>query len=275
MDCSLSYRCRECYACIYGVNLYNCHWTYHCEDSSDLYFCRDCLTCDHCIGCVNLENKKYHIFNQPVSEEEYKQYRAELSAHQGIKKCEEIFTDLMHKTPSHRSYNINCEKCTGNYLLNCKNSKHCFEAEALENCGYIYTMAQGATDCQDIQYAPRSECCYEGMSVVDGYHSFFTIHAWRNKNCMYCEECFDSSFLFGCIGLKNQSYCILNKQYTKQEYDMLLPKIIAHMQSTPQKFAGQARERGEFFPTDISPFGYNESIATDFYPLHKEEVLQK
>jgi hypothetical protein len=34
-------------------------------------------------------------------------------------------------------------------------------------------------------------------------------------------------------------------------------------------------ERGEFFPSSISPFGYNETIAQDYFPLTKEEAIQQ
>ena len=32
---------------------------------------------------------------------------------------------------------------------------------------------------------------------------------------------------------------------------------------------------GEFFPSDLSPFAYNESIAQEYFPLTKEEALEK
>jgi len=32
---------------------------------------------------------------------------------------------------------------------------------------------------------------------------------------------------------------------------------------------------GEFFPTELSPFAYNETIAQEYFPLTKEEVLNK
>jgi hypothetical protein len=31
------------------------------------------------------------------------------------------------------------------------------------------------------------------------------------------------------VGLHDKSYCILNKQYTKEEYEELVPKIIEKM----------------------------------------------
>ena len=67
--------------------------------------------------------------------------------------------------------------------------------------------------------------------------------------------------------MMKHSYCILNKQYTKKEYEELLPKIISHMEKTG--------EWGEFFSPKISPFSYNETMAQEFFPLTKEEALSK
>jgi hypothetical protein len=88
------------------------------------------------------------------------------------------------------------------------------------------------------------------------------------------------SNLFGCSGLKSASYCILNKQYTKAEYEILVPKIIEHMMkiSSPSDEgdahrAGGVMEWGEFFPSSMSPFGYNETVAQEYYPMTRDEVL--
>ncbi len=35
------------------------------------------------------------------------------------------------------------------------------------------------------------------------------------------------------------------------------------------------KQWGEFFPTNISPYAYNESLANIYFPLSKEEVLSK
>ena len=34
-------------------------------------------------------------------------------------------------------------------------------------------------------------------------------------------------------------------------------------------------EWGEFFPASISPFGYNETVAQEYFPLSKEEALKQ
>ena len=90
------------------------------------------------------------------------------------------------------------------------------------------------------------------------------------------EECQNCLNVFGCEGLRKKQYCILNKQYTKEEYEKLLPKIIKHMEEMPYvDKKGNIYKYGEFFPSDLSPFCYNETIAQEYFPLVKEEALEK
>lgn len=88
-----------------------------------------------------------------------------------------------------------------------------------------------------------------------------------NSNMIYCSYCIWSKNCFWCVWLKNKSYCILNKQYTKKEYELLVPKIIKNMMKN--------WEWWEFFPSTISPFWYNETVAQEYYPLTKEEAIKQ
>ena len=76
-----------------------------------------------------------------------------------------------------------------------------------------------------------------------------------------CRDC------FGCVSLKKKQYCIFNKQYSKDEYEKLYKKIVQHMHSTS--------EYGEFFPIEMSPYPYNQTMAQRFYPLTKEEAPKR
>ena len=38
---------------------------------------------------------------------------------------------------------------------------------------------------------------------------------------------------------------------------------------------GRVYSYGEFFPIEISPFGYNETAAQDWYPLTRERAIEK
>jgi hypothetical protein len=67
--------------------------------------------------------------------------------------------------------------------------------------------------------------------------------------------------------LRQKKWCILNKQYSKEDYYQTIKRIKEHMIKTG--------EWGKFFPQSLSPYAYNESAAKDFFPLNKEEALQQ
>jgi hypothetical protein len=33
-------------------------------------------------------------------------------------------------------------------------------------------------------------------------------------------------------------------------------------------------EWGEFFPSSLSPFGYNETVANEYFPMKREDILE-
>jgi hypothetical protein len=76
--------------------------------------------------------------------------------------------------------------------------------------------------------------------------------------------------------LRNKNYCIFNKQYSKEEYKELVPRLIKNMNETPYKDkVGRVYEYGDYFPADLSPFGYNETVAQELFPLTKKEAESK
>ncbi len=65
--------------------------------------------------------------------------------------------------------------------------------------------------------------------------------------------------------MKKGEFCVLNTPYSRAEYEELVPRIIAKMTSDG--------EWGEYFPPTLSPYGYNESIAQDYFPLTRSEAI--
>lgn len=266
-DCSLCKGAELCYECLYCINLFNCSFCQCCENSHEIYFCQDCRSCENCIGCKNLIGKKYHIFNKPVSKEEFEALRLDLQDYQKrtdfAKRAKEFFLTQ----PQRAYYFINCENCTGDHLTNSKNSYYCFDANELEDCAYTFIAPGTTKDSQDIQYCQGAELVYDSLSAVNNYNSRFVRHSWDCKHVSYVDECFYSQNLFGCIGLKKKEFCVLNKQYSREEYEKLLPQIIEHMKKT--------KEWGEFFPVHISPYGYNETLANSYFPLTKDQAISQ
>ena len=162
----------------------------------------------------------------------------------------------------------NSEDCSGDVIENSKNCKNSFDIKNCEDSKNIsFTPKTNNTyDC-DFASPYGIESSLELCSSAGASYSLSTFICWNSSSCFYSIECHNSSNLFGCVGLKHKEYCILNKQYTKEEYEILVPKIIEHMRKT--------EEWGEFLPISLSPFAYNETVAQEYFPLAKEEALAK
>jgi hypothetical protein len=75
--------------------------------------------------------------------------------------------------------------------------------------------------------------------------------------------------------VRKKDYCILNKQYAKEEYLRLVPKIREHMNEMPYvDSAGRVYKYGEFFPPELSLFAYNETTAQEYFPITKEMAIK-
>jgi hypothetical protein len=201
-------------------------------------FCRDCVGCNNCFGCVNLKNKSYYIFNQAYSKEEYIKKLKELgtTSRTNIETLREKSIKYWMQFPKkfiHGRHNANV---SGDYIFNSKDAKNCWRIVGAENVKYCQNFTLGpAKDSYDhSNYGDGSELIYDSLVVGEGaYDVAFSAYCYpSNKNLQYCLLCQNSSYLFGCISLRNKQYCIFNKQYTKEEYETLIPKIIEHMKST-------------------------------------------
>jgi len=248
-----------------------------CIACSDSYLLYDCRNCTNCFGCVGLRNKSYYIYNQPYTREDYKIEIEKIKpwTYSGIFRAREKFNELKLKFPHKFAHIIKSENVIGDEISNARDCIYCFNAkDNVQNCKYCFGALHGAKDGQDATIAWKTaELFYEVMST-DAQRAIGTALIWGGFDVFYSFNCFDCNNILGCIGLKNKSYCILNKQYTKEEYEALVPKIIAHMNDTPYiDDEKRVYKYGEFFPVSISPFAYNESVAQNYFPKTKQEVL--
>jgi hypothetical protein len=148
----------------------------------------------------------------------------------------------------------------------------------VENCKWAQLITvKPAKDCYDYSgWGNNAELVYESSAVGENVSNVkFTYHSFTDiSNLEYCLWDVGGKNNFGCVSLKRKPYCILNKQYSKEEYEKLRGKIIADMKVNPYIDAiGRKFYYGEFFPPDMSRFPYNKSNAMRFFPKTKEEAL--
>jgi len=278
LDTLVVRECEWCYECVDCRKLYECFYCQDCHSSSGLIFCFDLQGCTDCIGCAGLRNKKYYIFNQPYTAREYAQKKNELKLWNPIVRQElAAKLDTLKKEIPHRYMQSNqVENVSGNYVYQSKNVLDSYYADRSEDCRFVAQVVD-LKNCYDNNYTEENEFCYEYLGAYQVRNVLFSKFCNRVENCLYCDSCFHGHDLFGCISVRNKNYCILNKQYSKEEYEKLLPKIIEHMMKTPltSPLRGgkeEGQEWGEFFPASHSFFSYNESVAQEYFPLSSEQV---
>lgn len=281
VDVSHLSKCETCYGSFW---LNSCNKTFfcnNCENSYDIWFSKNCMGCNNCFGCAGLRNKQYYIFNEPFSKEDYatKLKSFNLNSYAALEQAKKRAQDFWLKFPNKFIEGLHNTRVSGNYIDHSKNTQNCFlvrEGENLKFCQYIQELP-GCKDCYDWSiWGDNGQLMYEchacGVGTQNVRFSLFTQE--NSRDIEYSIVCSNSSNLFGCVSLREKQYCILNKQYTKEEYGALVPKIRAHMDAMPHKDKkGLTYKYGEFFPTELSPVAYNESMAQEYFPLSKDEVL--
>ena len=273
-----------CYECVQCKNSNHLLFSQLCSDCNDSWFLYDCKGCQNCFGCTNLRGQKYQIFNKPYSKEEYSEKIKEfdITTYAGIGKIKKLVAEYFSQSIHRYAHIVNSPGSTGDNLYNAKNCEYCFDVTGTdsENSKYNHFVGVGIKDCYDNYGISKLEESYEtlatGFESTGNSRYFFSNFIKGCHDLWYSYGCQNSSNLFGCIGLRDKRYCVLNKQYTKEEYEGIVSKVIKHMDDMPYVDArGRIYRYGEFFPSELSPFCYNETIAQEYFPLTKEEALNK
>lgn len=265
------YATPNCNLCYGMLNTHDC---YGCSFLTESVGCNDCILgvdlrgCSNCVMCVGLRNKKHCIFNEQYTKEEYEKKKKEmqLDRRDQLQKYRKQLTEFELKFPHRYAFVFKSTATTGNVLYNCKNVHDCFYFKELEDCKYM-VIGDGGKDTYDCNNTGRPTLCYESVTPDNSYRNIATVYCWKCTQAEYSNNCHSCQYALGCSGVKHGEHMILNKKYSKEEYEQFREKIVSDMKARG--------EWGEFFPASMSPHAYNESPAQDWIPLTKEQALAK
>lgn len=264
----------QCYETILCTGCYRTFYSTFCYGCRDTYVSENLVNCSNVIGCINLKNKNYHIFNQPVTPEVFAEEVEKLQNADYLEDFKKRFRAFANQIPHKPTFQSNAVDCSGDYIQNASNCFYTFATLELTDSRYVFGYGL-AKECIDVFSGGQgAEMMYEYM---EGGKKCYNVKFSRDcENCHdieYSQELTGCSNCFGCVGLRHKQYCILNTQYTKEEYERLVPLIKQHMLDMPYTdTGGRVHAYGEFFPGDISPFAYNETVAQEYFPLTKESA---
>ena len=248
------------------VKGFNIFFSKFIENSSNIRFCTNMIGCHDCLFCDGLENQSYCIDNEQLTKEEYEAKKQELLSDKA--KFETWYVELNSQWKNHGSTDVkngnfvlnSHEVENGMYSFNLKDARNtlvvwspnenryiydAFEAGSLGNTHFYGVMNTGV----------NSEHVYNSEWIVTCFNIYYSRFL---ENCRYC---------LGCIGLRNQQYCILNKQYEKEEWFEKVNEIFDQMDKDGLL--------GQYFPWDINPFYFNDTIASLVGDFDKEEIMSK
>ncbi|MBI4085218.1 MAG: hypothetical protein HY432_01790 [Candidatus Liptonbacteria bacterium] len=276
LSCEKCYNAINCYKCYGSTNLFNC------DECVNVHFSRGLSGCSDCFGCIGLKGKKYYFFNEPLTEEEYKKKFAEWNegSYSRRVEIEKKLAETALNYPYRYMTQSRNSNVTGDFIFWSKNVFNSYEVISTEDsrfCHFLTFPVKTADSYDFTMWGGGVERTYECMATGGGQRDVrFCFMSWsQSLNLEYCWYVSNTrnANLFGCVGLRNKEYCILNKQYTKEEYEKLVPRIIEHMNSMPYTDAkGRIYKYGEFFPPELSPFSYNEAFVQGYFPLTKKQA---
>ncbi len=281
-DTSDCHRIRESELCYDSVGMFKCYGcvgSLECDNSVNTVFSKNCSGCTDCFGCMNLKKKSYCIFNKQYSKEEYFEFMKsiDLSSRSQYEKYKQQAEEFWLTQPNRSFYgnalNVNVN---GNYAYESKNAHEAYQVTSVENGKFVQFISVPTTkDAYDYTcWGGNASLIYETLIAGHGASNIkFSVGAYPNAlNNEYCYYASGCSNVFGCMNLKKKNYCILNKEYSKEEYEFLKAKIIEDMQSNPYVDSmGRVYKYGEFLPPILLSFAYNETMAEQYFPKTKEE----
>lgn len=269
VDCKHCIDCLHCSRLTRSYQCVDCHdgallrYSTHSSGCSDSWFLYDSRNCRHCLCCVGLQDKKFCIFNAPVSEHEYWETLRTWNL-DNRSACEDVrdrFAAFVREHARNKFFTDNPGSGSGNSLYRSSRIVHSY------NC----QDSAGLIDCYALF---RADGCVQGVGFGDGLEDsaqFISVGlgASRVVNCIECYDgvsdlsysigCKRSSHLFGCVGLVDREYCILNRQYSRSRYADLTGAIRRQLVTDGSW--------GRFFNLFFTPFAYNQSAAGDYMPL--------
>lgn len=230
IDCDYSIESQLCYESSDILKSFNSAYLQNCINMRDSYYSYACSGCNNVFGCSNLQNKQYCIFNRQLTPEQYNQI---LPKYRSLptEKVLQMLDEVKKKYPLTQTHGLNNENSPfGDYVYNSKNCYMCFDMDHSENSGYLYDSG-GHKNCYDSTFSGEGQLTYEQIDSTNLFNCNYAIWSGHCTDSAYIIACGNVKNCLGCVNLYQKEYCILNRQFTKEEYEKLSAQILAELKA--------------------------------------------
>lgn len=269
VDCSDVWNSEFCYSCVGDDHCNRCTFVIDSNQCLDSAFLYDCKNCMNCFLSSNLRNKSYVFENKQLSREEYqdKISNINLGDRNVFQEVKCRFDDILKNALRRSLYLTNTVNCVGDRLTNCKNCFGTFDVSNGENIRFGQSFDKVKDSMDSTTAADNVERLYEVVMTAGSNNILFDLYVRTSTNVEYSSECFNCQNCFGCVGIKNKQFYILNNPYLEDDYWLLVDKIKTKMLADG--------EYGELFPLSFGLFPYQSSKGQKFYPLDEIKAKEK
>lgn len=234
-DCEDTWDCELCYEGFELYHCYNCDFSEFLRDCSDCAYSFDLLNCHNCFGCVGLRRANYFIFNKAYSKEEYLEKMAEIKKMSTAAIQAEV-EKIRLVYPHLESRQYQTENCLGDNIQNSRNVFWGFNVKGMFDGGYLYDVYnvyhERSEDSYDDLFSVDLHHCYETIQVGECYDSNFLHYCEHIRDSEFCDSCFNSNHLFGCVTVNRREYLILNQPFEKEEWHKKTGEIKANLRKS-------------------------------------------
>jgi len=240
------------------------------KNSYNIYFGYNLIWCQNVIFWNNLHNKKYVYKNKELRKEDWIkkeiEFKSKLKTLSWLEKLKKEYKKLLKTTWKEEKFIETSENIYWNIITSSKDNFSTLYW--IENNNILYSNIIWETnDSMDINSFARWSKLYNITSSFWLHNSISSSLILESSNWYYSFSIESMKYFFGCFGfwLKNKSYMILNKQYSKKEWELLAKQIIKELQEKWKWW--------RFLEPELSPYPYNDSVAMEYHPIKKAIFL--
>src|SRR3989344_1615762 len=145
-DSSMTWDCENVFDITNGLKSYNIFTGQgNIINCLDCYFIKDCRNCNNCFGSVNLRNKSYVFFNEQLTKEEYKKRvdAIDLGSFKTYEETRKKVYEFWRTNVPRPIYDDFSTNITGNYVLQSKNCRECYDVGYCEDSKFLMLIKAG------------------------------------------------------------------------------------------------------------------------------------
>ena len=154
----------------------------------------------------------------------------------------------------------------GHNCYYCKNLYWSFDNLKCNDGSYVYD-SMSTVDSTDVDYCTEAQLCYDSVDAFKCYNSAFLENCANLRDSWYSVRCNGGNDLFGCVGLKNKSFCIFNRQLTEQDYRQ---KVEEYKKWPQDKVWSVVRDLEKRYPVTQTNEMYNENSSYGNYVYYSK-----